>query len=148
MNLIDKQEVFVEHSTDIARLKSEGSKTQDAQHATCAVVIHNATILTMDTGNEAVDLIERGMMLIEGGVIAAIGREEQILIPAGAVTIDALGGWSLLLPLSIVSEKYKGFVIPGFIDIHAHWSGYTTRYPAKSWEMQNFLAYGVTTLHK
>ncbi|KAE9398333.1 hypothetical protein BT96DRAFT_957632 [Gymnopus androsaceus JB14] len=121
MNLIDKQEVFVEHSTDIARLNM----------LLCAVVIHNATILTMDTGNEAVDLIERGMMLIEGGVIAAIGREEQILIPAGAVTIDALGG----------------FVIPGFIDIHAHWSGYTTRYPAKSWEMQNFLAYGVTTLH-
>ena len=41
-----------------------------------------------------------------------------------------------------------GYIIPGFIDVHAHWEGYSDRYPAKSWEMQTFLAYGVTTLHK
>lgn len=41
-----------------------------------------------------------------------------------------------------------GFVIPGFIDAHAHWDGYDTLYPAKSWEQETFLAHGVTTLHK
>jgi N-acyl-D-aspartate/D-glutamate deacylase len=41
-----------------------------------------------------------------------------------------------------------GYVIPGFIDVHAHWEGYSDRFPAKSWEMQTFLAYGITTLHK
>jgi len=41
-----------------------------------------------------------------------------------------------------------GYVVPGFIDSHAHWSGFGSSYPAKSWEMQTFLAYGVTTLHK
>ena len=41
-----------------------------------------------------------------------------------------------------------GFVIPGFIDVHAHWEGFSDRFPAKSWEMETFLAYGITTLHK
>lgn len=41
-----------------------------------------------------------------------------------------------------------GFITPGFIDVHAHWAGFSTIYPAKSWEMETFLAYGVTTLHK
>jgi N-acyl-D-aspartate/D-glutamate deacylase len=40
------------------------------------------------------------------------------------------------------------FVVPGFIDVHAHWEGFSDPYPAKSWEMETFLAYGVTTLHK
>ena len=39
-------------------------------------------------------------------------------------------------------------IIPGFIDVHAHWNGFTSRYPARSWELETFLAYGVTTLHK
>lgn len=41
-----------------------------------------------------------------------------------------------------------GYVVPGFIDSHAHWDGTNDKYPATSWEMQTFLAYGVTTLHK
>ena len=34
-----------------------------------------------------------------------------------------------------------GFVLPGFIDAHAHWGGYTSVYPASSWELLVFLAY-------
>ena len=41
-----------------------------------------------------------------------------------------------------------GLVIPGFVDVHAHWEGFSNYYPARSWEMETFLAYGVTTLHK
>ncbi|KAJ3798012.1 hypothetical protein GGU11DRAFT_27909 [Lentinula aff. detonsa] len=131
--LIEQQEVVVEHPTDIARLKADVRPLYGQNITTTAVIvaIHNATILTMETGDEAWDLIEHGAMLIRDGVIIAIGREESIQIPPGAVTVDVQGG----------------FVMPGFIDVHAHWSGYTTRYPAKSWEMQTFLAYGVTTLH-
>ncbi|KAJ3843796.1 hypothetical protein F5878DRAFT_603808 [Lentinula raphanica] len=127
--LVDKQEVLVEHSTDIARLKMN-ARTRHGQNSTL-VAIHNATILSMETGDENRDLIEHGVMLIKDGVISAVGREELIEIPSGSDAIDAQGG----------------FVLPGFIDVHAHWSGYTSRYPAKSWEMQTFLAYGVTTLH-
>ena len=51
----------------------------------------------------------------------------------------------LLLETDIL---HLGFVIPGFIDVHAHWDGWDTLYPAKSWEHETFLAYGLTTLHK
>ncbi|KAJ4463331.1 hypothetical protein C8J55DRAFT_444178 [Lentinula edodes] len=131
--LVDQQEIFVEHSTDIVRLKSDASDARHGRNSTTSVIvaIHNATILTMETGDEAEDLIEHGVLLVQDGVISAVGRAGHVQIPAGAVTIDALGG----------------FVMPGFIDVHAHWGGYTTRYPAKSWEMQTFLAYGVTTMH-
>lgn len=47
-----------------------------------------------------------------------------------------------------LTEHSTGFVTPGFIDVHAHWNGFADRFPAKSWEMETFLAYGVTTLHK
>ncbi|KIK54543.1 hypothetical protein GYMLUDRAFT_206518 [Collybiopsis luxurians FD-317 M1] len=136
-DLIEKHVVYVEHATDIARLQLDSQKIRESSSShgntsarPVVVAIYNATILTMETGDESADLIERGVMLIQNGVILVLGSGEEIHIPVDAVAIDAMGG----------------FVIPGFIDLHAHWSGYTSRYPAKSWEMQTFLAYGVTTL--
>lgn len=43
------------------------------------------------TGQE----IENGVILIEGGKIKAVGRPEEVAIPAGAQVIDAAGGWIL-----------------------------------------------------
>jgi len=54
----------------------------------------------------------------------------------------------MLCYLETRSNLLAGFVTPGFIDVHAHWDGFSDRYPAASWEMETFLAYGVTTLHK
>ncbi|KAF5379903.1 hypothetical protein D9757_007185 [Collybiopsis confluens] len=149
-DLVQKQEIFLEHSTDISRLKSDAKVYQrdKSSNKSPIVAIHNATILTMETGHQSADLIERGVMLVQDGVISAVGSSQEIEIPPDAVTIDVLGGKSILyfhihLFLLIPNE---GFIIPGFIDVHAHWSGYTSRYPAKSWEMHTFLAYGVTTL--
>ncbi|KAG6900437.1 hypothetical protein C0993_010484 [Termitomyces sp. T159_Od127] len=124
---VDYQEIVVEHSTDIARLKRDvGGRDQ--------VVIYNATLLTMETGQKRYDVVHGGHVTISGGVITAVGLAAQDEdVPRGsAIAINAHGG----------------FVIPGFIDVHAHWSGFANRYPAKSWEMETFLAYGVTTLHK
>ncbi|KAG6810508.1 hypothetical protein H0H92_011559 [Tricholoma furcatifolium] len=130
---VSYHEVIVEHSTDIARLKRE-SEGRDQ------VVIYNATVLTMETGEERWDVIKGGIVIVRGGVITSVGhlaKEELELdeqgVPRGPATaINAQGG----------------FVVPGFIDVHAHWDGFSARYPAKSWEMETFLAYGVTTLHK
>ncbi|KAJ6500726.1 hypothetical protein C8R45DRAFT_820034, partial [Mycena sanguinolenta] len=122
-------EVVVEHPTDISRLKSDAAEL-NARTNSDVFVIFNATILTMETGDPKVDLIHDGVLTIRGGVIESV-RALGSLIPSGVTAINAQGG----------------YVIPGFIDVHAHWNGFSERYPATSWELQAFLAYGVTTLH-
>ncbi|KAF9025154.1 composite domain of metallo-dependent hydrolase [Hymenopellis radicata] len=124
-DLVQAQGIHVSHSTDIARIKQEVALSGRSG----VLAIRNATILTMQSGVVESDLIVEGTMLVENGVITAVGSE--ISIPSGAHVIDARGG----------------FVTPGYIDVHAHWGGGLVIYPAKSWEMQTFLAYGVTTLH-
>ncbi|KAF8968323.1 hypothetical protein BDZ97DRAFT_1655335 [Flammula alnicola] len=138
-SLLEFQMVDVEHTTDIARLKKQAAKAAHVhkdwldveQSNSDLVVITNATLLTMASGDEEADLLYDGVMTVRGGVIESIGPLSSYTIPTGATVIDASGG----------------FVIPGFIDVHAHWDGFADRYPAKSWEMETFLAYGVTTLH-
>ncbi|KAG2020880.1 amidohydrolase, variant 3 [Coprinopsis cinerea AmutBmut pab1-1] len=154
-DLLYYQEVHVEHSTDIARLKKEASgfrpgiqtpASKDAEHEvsytindkdngaiTDLMIIFNATLLTMATGKQETDLIRGGILIVRGGVIDAVATLETFseVDVKGAIVIDAKGG----------------FVVPGFIDVHAHWEGYSTKFPSKSWEMETFLAYGITTLH-
>ena len=51
----------------------------------------------------------------------------------------------------VLTEKahfITGYITPGFIDVHAHWNGFADFFAASSWELETFLAYGVTTLHK
>lgn len=40
-----------------------------------------------------------------------------------------------------------GLLTPGFVDVHAHWNGFSVQLPTRSWELETFLAYGITTLH-
>ncbi|EKM83071.1 hypothetical protein AGABI1DRAFT_118462 [Agaricus bisporus var. burnettii JB137-S8] len=133
--LVKYQEVFIEHATDIARLKHEAASLKesvDIQGDSDVFVVTNATLLTMATGNAEDDLIHDAVLVTRGGVIEYAGPASgNYPIPAHANSINAQGG----------------FVVPGFIDVHAHWNGFADIYPAKSWEMETFLAYGVTTLH-
>ncbi|KAG7086468.1 hypothetical protein E1B28_002419 [Marasmius oreades] len=121
--LLEFQEVIFKHSTDIARLKKDAKTTSK-------VVIQNATILTMHTGDLHTDLIRGGSLVVKDGVIQSVGELNYGDLD-GAEVIQADGG----------------FVVPGYLDVHAHWSGATNPHPAKSWEMETFLAYGVTTMH-
>ncbi|KAL0070502.1 hypothetical protein AAF712_002334 [Marasmius tenuissimus] len=120
---LEFQEVFFEHSTDIGRLKKE-------TNTTTKLVIRNATLLTMNTGEEDTDLIRGGSLVIKDGVIQTVGDLKDGDLDDAEV-IDADGG----------------FVVPGYLDVHAHWSGASNPHPATSWEMETFLAFGVTTMH-
>ncbi|KII89304.1 hypothetical protein PLICRDRAFT_109538 [Plicaturopsis crispa FD-325 SS-3] len=136
--LLAFQEVVVKHPTSLHLLKQDASKHVGSGYANAdadadVLVIKNATILTMETGQLHGDLITDGVLVTRGGVIESIGnlRDGSLNVPVGASVIDAHGG----------------LIVPGFIDVHAHWGGFETLYPAASWELETFLAYGVTTLH-
>nr|VWO98440.1 Cytochrome P450 monooxygenase AKT7 (EC (AK-toxin biosynthesis protein 7) [Ganoderma boninense] len=135
------QEVVVEYASDIARLKEEAAAFAEAEYGKSAVedansgadffVFANATLLTMSTGNIHNDILHDAVLVTRNGQIEAIAGVHDYVIPYGATVLDAEGG----------------YVVPGFIDVHAHWNGFETAFPARSWEMATFLAYGVTTLH-
>ncbi|KAF5379918.1 hypothetical protein D9757_007232 [Collybiopsis confluens] len=131
--LVQYQEIVVESSTDIARLKKQARMQMQGENSD-VVVINNATVLTMETGDIEKDLLHNGVVVVRGGVIESIfsvDEGDDFVVPEGATVVNAK----------------QGFVIPGFIDAHAHWNGMTNPHPAKSWEQQTFLAYGVTTMH-
>lgn len=89
-DLLEYQEVVVEHSTDIARLKSNAAGL-NAQANSDVFVIFNATILTMETGDPKVDLIREGVLTIRGGVIESVGALGT-LVPSGVTAYNAQGG--------------------------------------------------------
>jgi hypothetical protein len=137
--LLDVTAVDVAYTPDVQRLSREARKSiaDGSQRSISAeinadvVIIHNATVLSMENGVLAQDLRLGASIVIRSGVVEAIGGPGISEGLTGAFEINAEGG----------------YVVPGFIDSHAHWAGTEDKYPATSWEMQAFLAYGVTTLH-
>ena len=70
-----------------------------AGRMTC--VFHHGTLILPDR------TVDDGVVVCSGGRISAVGTAGEIPVPAGAVTIDAGGG----------------YVAPGFVDIHSHGGG-------------------------
>jgi hypothetical protein len=101
-SLLEFQTIDIEHSTDIARLKKDAAaaahdhkdwRTSNAD----AVIIFNATLLTMETGDAQADLIPDGLLVIRGGVIDHVGPIGGFVAPIGATVIDAAGGTLITL---------------------------------------------------
>ena len=94
--LLEFQEIDVEHSTDIARLKKDAAAAHTHENWQSGnadvVIIFNATLLTMETGNEQADLIPDGLLVIRGGIIDHVGPIGGFVMPMGATIIDAAGG--------------------------------------------------------
>ncbi len=94
------------------------------------VLLRNARLVTMK-GDQ---VIERGDLLVTNGRIAAVGPAGQVKAPAGATVMDLSGKT----------------VIPGFIDLHAHYILDGTQWQGDLHQQQDphllaNLAYGVTT---
>ncbi|HEX2913589.1 MAG TPA: amidohydrolase family protein [Chloroflexia bacterium] len=84
------------------------------------VVFRNATVLTIDS---SLGVIENGDVLVDGGKIAAVGK--QLEVPAGAQEIDATGG----------------ILMPGMVDTHRHMWQTTLRGFGADWTLTNYFVF-------
>jgi len=87
-----------------------------------------ARLITMN----GAEVIENGIVVVDGNRIEAIGSAAGMTIPAGIPTIDMTGKT----------------IMPGLVDTHWHGSmGSDEIIPEQSWVNYGSLAFGVTTIH-
>jgi imidazolonepropionase-like amidohydrolase/Tol biopolymer transport system component len=87
-------------------------------------------VVTMKAGSD--EVIEDGVVVVEGNRIRAVGPRASVAIPAGARTVD-------------VSGKT---VLPGLVDAHWHGDlGNNGLVPQQNFSTDAGLAFGVTTAH-
>jgi Tol biopolymer transport system component/imidazolonepropionase-like amidohydrolase len=96
------------------------------------IALSGGRIVTMRDAHAIEEVIENGVVLIEGRHILAVGSAEEIEIPAGFQVLDANGTT----------------IIPGLLDAHAH-GGMSNHHlqPRQNWMQYANLAFGVTTIH-
>ncbi|WP_371186760.1 amidohydrolase family protein [Thalassotalea maritima] len=98
----------------------------DAPDGVIALV--GGKVVTME-GDE---VIENGVVLVEGKHIKAVGTRDEVSIPSSAKVIDVAGKT----------------IVPGFIDAHAHGAqGSSEIIPQQNWVNYATLSLGVTTIH-
>ena len=85
-------------------------------------------IITM----EGEQIIDNGVVIVEGNLIKAVGKQGEIDIPRAAKVINIAGK----------------SIMPGLIDAHAHGpQGSSEIIPQQNWKNYAGLALGVTTIH-
>jgi Tol biopolymer transport system component len=102
----------------------------DRPEGTVALV--GGRVVTMRDAGERREVIDGGVVLVDGNRIAAVGTADEVSVPDGATIIDVAGKT----------------VIPGLVDAHAH--GAQARQeltPEQNWQQFSNLAFGVTTVH-
>lgn len=90
-----------------------------------SAVLRNATLLTV--GSDEAEPLLNTDLLIDGDRIAAIGKD--LFVPQGTDEFDFTGK----------------FIVPGYVDTHAHFPIYRGVVSGESWALLANLAYGVTT---
>lgn len=91
-----------------------------------AVVLRGATVITM-RGDE---ILRDADVVVANNKIVGVGARGSVNVPAGAVVRD-------------ISRK---FVVPGFVDTHAHWAEIRREIlEPNQWPFLTNLAYGVTS---
>jgi len=96
------------------------------------IALLGGRVVTMRDADQQTEVIEDGVVVIEGNRIVAVGTRDSVDIPADAFELD-------------VSGKT---VLPGLVDAHAHGSMGTSEItPQQNWMQLSNLAFGVTTIH-
>lgn len=103
-----------------------------ADHPGGTIALVGGKVVTMREADSTQEVIEDGVVVIQGNRITAVGRFGEVEVPSGAEMIDATGHT----------------VVPGFIDVHAH-GGFANNevLPEQNWMQLSNLAFGVTTIH-
>ena len=91
-----------------------------------AVALTGATVITLEPDAEP---IEDGVVILRAGRIAQVGRATDTEIPEDASVIDVSGR----------------FIVPGYVDTHAHVPLLQRVFDMNNWALLANLAYGVTT---
>lgn len=109
-HLLNFQEIVVEYPTDIHRLKKEASALhQLADDETRAnadlLVIANATLLTMESGNLHNDVLRDAIIVTRAGEIEAIVGANEAVIPYGATILDAAGGKEISIYAGLCADN-------------------------------------------
>mgnify|MGYP000273881511 CR=1 FL=1 len=101
---------------------------QKADKPSGSVAFVGGKVITM----EGEQVINNGVVVVEGNKIKAVGNNGQVDIPANAKVIDIAGKT----------------IMPGLIDAHAHGpQGSNEIIPQQNWKNYAGLALGVTTIH-
>lgn len=102
----------------------------DRHHGRIALV--GARVVTMRNAAEEQEVIEDGVVLVEGHRIRVVGSRDEIDIPSGFETIDVAGKT----------------ILPGLLDAHAHGPMSSRQLtPQQNWAQIANLAFGVTSIH-
>jgi len=105
---------------------------QPVYTATGVTAFVGGRVVTMRDAENAEEVIEDGVVVVDGDRIAAVGARADVAIPAGARVIDASGKT----------------LIPGIIDAHAHAAHFGQGVvPQQNWAYYANLSFGITTMH-
>lgn len=119
----DQEEAVFEPATIVIDLEAPRLKGAGV------LVLRGATILSMAPGAPNDGVIENGALVIKDHRIEKVGASSDIATPAGARELDVAGK----------------FILPGFVDTHAHiWPAWGV-HRGVVWEYLANLAYGVLT---
>jgi len=96
------------------------------------IALTGGRVVTMRDAYNQEEVIENGVVLVNGARIEAVGSADEIEVPEGYTRIDVSGHT----------------VLPGIVDAHAH-GGMSNQQlqPRQNWMQYANLAFGVTTVH-
>ncbi len=96
------------------------------------VAFTGGRIITMRNAQSQQEVIEDGVLVVQGQNIIAVGKRGDVAIPQNAKNIDATGKT----------------LYPGIVDVHGHGNHFGGGVMAQNnWAYYANLAFGVTTLH-